>query len=193
VERLDTLHFHFSSQPIENPAPPARMAAVWWHSKIPTYRLGASTLRPDTRAQSLAMAWMAGHATPATTFMLDELVAHAVANGEAPSQAREDIRSLLWDLLNTAALRPMACAMRAPVPGDMPAATPLARAAALLGNNTSNAFHEHVVLSESQHRLLLLLDGTRSAASVADALGEGATEETVRADIKTLADLHILC
>jgi len=38
-----------------------------------------------------------------------------------------------------------------------------------------------------------LLDGTRSVAAVADALGEGATEEAVRANIKTLAELHILC
>ncbi len=193
LERLDTLHFSFSVLPVKNPAPPPRMSAVWWHSKIDTYRLGPSTLKPDTRAQSLAVAWIAEHVTLAITFTLDELVAHAVANGEAPLQAREDIRLLLWDLLNTATLRPRSCPMRAAVPGDMPAATPLARANARLDRNTSNAFHDHVALSEAQRRLLLLLDGTRSAAAVAAVLGEGSTEETVRADIKTLSNLHVLC
>ncbi|MES2532034.1 MAG: class I SAM-dependent methyltransferase [Pseudomonadota bacterium] len=197
MARLDALHFRLFQRFTKDPMPPARMTATWWHSKKAVFRLGATTVEPDTRAQSFALDWLTEHASTASTFTLEELVAYAIANGETPAQARDDIRMLLWDLLATSALRAMSCAVQAPIPkipGDMPAATPLARAAAAMDNSsTANVFHERVRLSESQRRLLLLLDGTRNAAAVADALGEGATEEAVRTDIATLADLHVLC
>lgn len=194
LTRLDDLHFRLLRRFIKDPAPPARMTAIWWHSKAHIYRQGAVTVKSDTRAQSIVLDWMTDHATSADTFTLDDLVAHAVANGETPTQARDDIRMLLWELLGTTALRALACAVHAPTPGDMPAATPLSHAAAALGSDTTaNIFHDRVRLSEPQRRLLLLLDGTRNAAALADALGEGSTEETVRAEISALAEQHVLC
>jgi SAM-dependent methyltransferase len=194
LARLDKLHFRLVSKLMKDAAPPADMRATWWHDNTAIYRTGASVLKARSASGQMALDWVAANATDAATFSLQDILDHAAASGAPDTEIRQDITEALWDLLCTPALCLYACELRAPAPSEKPVATALARASAALDHtHTSNAFHDNVRLAAGHRRLLGMLDGHRDATELALAMGEGATAESVAADLKVLQDARILC